>query len=84
MAELPKARKSADQPNLPNSPECGQWETLLVDALDGLLTPEDEATFTAHMAICDSCSAMFEQGAARPGVAGVFVSRAAGTGWAAG
>ena len=29
--------------NLPSSPACGQWETLLVDALDGLLRPEDEA-----------------------------------------
>lgn len=47
--------------NIPNSPACGQWETLLADALDGLLRPEDEATFTNHMATCASCTELFEQ-----------------------
>jgi hypothetical protein len=47
--------------NFPNSPACGQWETLLVDALDGLLQPEDEATFSGHMASCTACAEMFEQ-----------------------
>ena len=47
--------------NLPSSPACGQWETLLVDALDGLLRPEDEATFSSHMATCAACAAMFEE-----------------------
>ena len=47
--------------NLPSSPACGQWETLLVDALDGLLRPEDEAIFSTHMATCAACTAMFEQ-----------------------
>ncbi len=47
--------------NIPNSPACGQWETLLAEALDGLLRPEDEATFTNHMATCPSCTEMFEQ-----------------------
>lgn len=50
-----------DRHNLPNSPECGQWETLLVDAMDGLLRPEDEATFSNHMAACAACTEMFEQ-----------------------
>ena len=40
----------ADRAHIPSSPACGQWETLLADALDGLLQPEDEATFTSHMA----------------------------------
>ena len=31
----------AERTNIPNSPECGLWETLLADALDGLLKPED-------------------------------------------
>ena len=35
----------AERTHNPNSPACGQWETLLADALDGLLRPEDEATF---------------------------------------
>ena len=51
----------ADRGNIPNSPACGQWETLLADALDGLLRPEDEATFSSHMASCAACTAMFEE-----------------------
>ena len=51
----------ADRGNIPNSPACGQWETLLADALDGLLRPEDEATFTSHMAGCAACTALFEE-----------------------
>jgi hypothetical protein len=43
-----------------NFPDCGQWETLLADALDGLLKPGDEAAFTAHMAVCPACAALFE------------------------
>jgi hypothetical protein len=46
---------------IPASPACGQWETLLADALDGLLKPEDEATFTAHMAVCPACAELFEE-----------------------
>ena len=33
----------------------------MADALDGLLKPEDEATFTAHMAVCPACAALFEE-----------------------
>ena len=51
----------ADRTHIPNSPACGQWETLLADALDGLLKPEDEATFTSHMAICPACTALFDE-----------------------
>ncbi len=51
----------AGSAHIPNSPACGQWETLLADALDGLLRPEDEATFSGHMAICPACSALFEE-----------------------
>jgi hypothetical protein len=47
--------------NIPSSPACGQWETLLVDALDGVLRPEDEATFSNHMATCPECTELFEQ-----------------------
>jgi hypothetical protein len=53
--------KLKDRTNIPNSPACGQWETLLVDAMDGLLRPEDEAAFSGHMATCASCTEMFEQ-----------------------
>jgi hypothetical protein len=51
----------AERTHIPSSPACGQWETLLADALDGLLKPEDEATFTAHMATCAACTALFEE-----------------------
>jgi hypothetical protein len=43
------------------SAACGQWETLLADALDGTLKPEDEATFSAHMAVCPACAELFEE-----------------------
>jgi hypothetical protein len=56
-----KIGKKPAHTNFPGSPACGQWETLLVDALDGLLKPEDEATFSGHMATCDPCGAMFEE-----------------------
>jgi hypothetical protein len=45
---------------LASSP-CGEWEVLLVDALDGLLRPEDEAAFTAHRALCPACAALYEE-----------------------
>ena len=51
----------ASSTHIPNSPACGQWETLLADALDGLLRPEDEATFASHMATCKACTALFEE-----------------------
>jgi hypothetical protein len=51
----------ASSTHIPNSPACGHWETLLADALDGLLRPEDEAIFSAHMATCPACTALFEE-----------------------
>jgi hypothetical protein len=56
MAKL--TRTSA---NIPASPACGQWETLLADALDGVLRPEDEAFFTSHKEDCPSCAALYEE-----------------------
>jgi hypothetical protein len=50
-----------DRAQFPSTPACGQWETLLADALDGLLKPEDEATFTSHMAGCKACTALFDE-----------------------
>ena len=51
----------ADRIHIPSSPACGQWETLLADALDGMLRTEDEATFSGHMANCAACTALFEE-----------------------
>jgi len=56
-----------------NSATCVQWEALLADALDGLLKPEDEAIFHAHLAVCPACSALFEE--ARRGASGWNFSR---------
>ena len=50
-----------ERTHIPSSPACGQWETLLADALDGLLRPEDEATFSTHMASCANCATLFEE-----------------------
>jgi len=50
-----------ERTNIPSSPACGQWETLLADALDGLLRPEDESTFSTHMASCANCTTLFEE-----------------------
>ena len=51
----------AERTQFPNSPACGAWETLLADALDGLLMPEDEAQFAAHKATCAACAALYEE-----------------------
>jgi hypothetical protein len=45
----------------PGSIACLQWEMLLADAQDGLLSPQDEAVFTAHKSICPACAALFEE-----------------------
>jgi hypothetical protein len=51
----------AERMNIPTSPECGEWETLLADALDGLLSPDHQAKFAAHQAVCPACAALFEE-----------------------
>jgi len=51
----------AERMHIPSSPACGEWETLLADALDGLLKPEDEEKFTAHKAACPACTALYEE-----------------------
>src|SRR5580658_569872 len=50
----------AERTNIPSSPACGQWETLLPEALDGQLKAADQAFFTAHVAVCPACTALFE------------------------
>ncbi|MGA2634937.1 MAG: zf-HC2 domain-containing protein [Terracidiphilus sp.] len=51
----------AESTHNPNSIACIQWETLLPDALDGLLRPEDHALFSAHKSVCPACAALFEE-----------------------
>jgi hypothetical protein len=40
---------------------CEAWEALLVDFLDGALTPADAASFQSHRQTCASCAEMFSQ-----------------------
>jgi hypothetical protein len=54
-------RKNNPSPHIPGSAACGQWETLLPDALDGLLGPSEETLFREHMAICHACTALYEE-----------------------
>ncbi len=46
---------------IPGTPACGEWETLLAEALDGLLNPADEARFLEHKAACPACAAFYEE-----------------------
>lgn len=40
-------------------PACASCESMLTDALDGMLSPADQAWFDAHIAVCEHCSEMF-------------------------
>jgi len=51
----------AERTHIPASPGCGQWEILLADALDGLLSSADQAVFAAHMSNCPACTELFEE-----------------------
>jgi hypothetical protein len=42
-----------------NSDHCAQCESMLSDALDGILSAADQTTFDLHMTGCPSCAAMF-------------------------
>ncbi len=47
------------KPGLAGDPQhCAQCEAMLIDALDGTLSPADQATFDLHMAGCLSCADM--------------------------
>jgi hypothetical protein len=50
-----------ERAHIPGSAACGEWETLLTDALDGLLSPTDEAKFAAHKAVCPACAALYDE-----------------------
>lgn len=43
----------------PDPAHCAQCEAMLADALDRSLSPEDQAIFDRHLAICPECSRMF-------------------------
>ena len=41
--------------------QCSQFEALLPDALDGVLTPESKQAFEAHAGSCTACGPMFAE-----------------------
>jgi hypothetical protein len=43
----------------PDPAHCAQCEAMLTDALDRSLSPEDQAIFDRHLAVCPQCSRMF-------------------------
>lgn len=49
---------SAKPPQSGDAQHCAQCEAMLADALDGTLSPADQAAFDLHMSICASCSTM--------------------------
>jgi hypothetical protein len=47
------------KPDQPGDPQhCAQCEAMLADALDGTLSPADQAIFDLHMIGCPACSTM--------------------------
>jgi hypothetical protein len=40
---------------------CEEWQELLVDALDGTLSPSDSAAFTLHSKDCMACAQLLEE-----------------------
>jgi hypothetical protein len=49
---------SAKPPQMGDSEHCSQCEAMLADALDGALSPAEQAAFDRHMAACPDCSVM--------------------------
>lgn len=41
--------------------QCAQCEAMLADALDHLLSPEDQQVFDLHLASCADCSRMYKE-----------------------
>jgi hypothetical protein len=41
-----------------NPQHCAQCEAMLMDALDGVLSPADQAVFDLHLSSCTACSQM--------------------------
>ncbi|HEV2646028.1 MAG TPA: zf-HC2 domain-containing protein [Acidobacteriaceae bacterium] len=64
-----KVRQFGDSPlGLPgDSQHCAECEAMLADAFDGILSPEDQATFDRHTVSCKPCGEMVAD--ARRGVA---------------
>ena len=49
---------SAKPPQFGDAQHCAKCEAMLADALDGTLSPADQAAFDLHMVGCESCAGM--------------------------
>ena len=54
MAEINQFGSDRQQ-TLPDAKACAQCESLLADAVDGVLSPADQATFDEHAGSCAAC-----------------------------
>ncbi len=52
----PKASHFGDKPAASDTGHCSQCEAMLADALDGTLSPEEQALFDLHTAHCGPCA----------------------------
>jgi hypothetical protein len=52
----PKASHFGDKPAASDTGHCGQCEAMLAHALDGALSPADQAFFDLHTAHCGPCA----------------------------
>ena len=44
-----------------NRMQCAEFEAVLADALDGMLSTSDDIRFQAHLASCSSCAPLFHE-----------------------
>jgi hypothetical protein len=69
----PKTPRFGDKPAPGDTGHCGQCEAMLADALDGMLSPADQALFNLHTAHCGPCVQLLAD--ARRGAAWLEVLR---------
>jgi hypothetical protein len=64
MSEHTPSHANAPKSGAPHAARklsCEEWEALLVDFLDGTLTPSEIEIFRAHDQTCDPCAKMFSE-----------------------
>lgn len=44
-----------------NRMQCAEFETMISDALDGMLSTADDLRFQAHLAVCSGCAPLFRE-----------------------
>lgn len=59
MADINKFGQTPDATPGGGGLRCEEWEALLADALDGILSPREAAAFDAHSQTCAACGDLF-------------------------